>query len=120
MGRSKVFLPLLLLFQLSNFQSAIAEPTHQEESIGLSFTDLVRHISKQDIRISELEARDKKQEENISCLKATVDDDKKEILFLKNRVALLETLTENANPGDQHHYLMKRPFRLLPVSLPNK
>jgi len=120
MGRSllKVFLPLLLLFQLYNCQWAPDdEPTHQNEAIGSSFADLIRHISKQDVRISELESRGKKQEQEVSELKATVDDDKKEIHFLKNRVAILEASTENIIIPDEQHKLMERPVRLLPVSV---
>lgn len=105
-------MPLLLLFQ----PSAANEITHQKEKIRPSFVDIIRHISKQDGRISELEYRGKQQEQEMSNLKATVDEDKKEIQFLKNRVELLEALTANSIPGEQHH-LIKRPFRLLPVSI---
>ena len=118
MGRSlpKVFFPLLLLFHLSNCQSGANEPTLQKESIGTSFPDLIRHVSKQDVRISELESRGKHQEQELSGLKATVNDDKKEIHFLKNRVALLEASTENSIP-DEQHLLIKRPVRLLPAAV---
>ena len=102
---------------MSNCQSAPDEPTHQNEVIGSSFADLIRHISKQDVRISELESRGKKQDQEVSELKATVDDNKKEIHFLKNRVALLEASTENIIIPDEQHKLMKRPVRLLPVSV---
>ena len=114
MGRSKVFLHLLLLFGLSNCQSAADEPT--VKSFGSSFEDLTHHISQHDVRISELESVGKHQKQELSSLKATVDDDKKEIHFLENRVALLEASTSNNIPDDQHH-LIKRPVRLLPVSI---
>jgi len=127
MGRnlSKVFLPLLLLLKISNCQSAAEmqmqlsdEPTHQKEVIGSSFADLIRHISKQDVRISKLESRGKQQEQEMSDLKATVDDDKKEIFFLKNRVQLLETSTKNTFiPDEEHHSIIPRPARLLPAAI---
>jgi len=111
----KASLPILILFQLSNCQSAPEDgPTHQNEMIGSSFADLIRHISKQDVRISELESRGRQQVEEMSALKATVEEDKKEIHALKNRVAILEASTEHTFPDEQHH-LNKRPFRLLPV-----
>ena len=110
----KASLPLLILFQLSNCHSAPDEPTHQNEVIGSSFADLIRHISKQDVKISELESRGRQQVEEMSALKDTVDEDKKEIHALKNRVAILEASTEHTFPDEQHH-LNKRPFRLLPV-----
>ena len=113
MGRNrlrKVFLPLLLLIQQSIYQS-LAEETHQNEMIGSNFAELIQHISKQDARISKIEAHGETQEHEMSNLKATVSEDKKKIQFLENRVALLERPTE----GDRR--LIKRPVRLLPARI---
>jgi len=48
-------------------------------------------------------------------LKSASKDDKKEIEFLKNRVALLEDPTDSNNFLGER--LIKRPARLLPVSI---
>ena len=111
MGRNrlrKVFLPLLLLIQLSVYHS-LAEATRQNKMTGSSFAELIQHVSKQDARISKIEAHGEKQEEEMSNLKATLNEDKRKIRFLENRVARLERPTE----GDRR--LSKRPVRQIPA-----
>ena len=76
-----VFFPLLLLIQLSIYHS-FAEESHQNEIIGSNFAELIQHIFKQDARISKIEAKDEKQEEEMSKLKATLSKDKKKIQIL--------------------------------------
>ena len=112
--RKRVSLPLFLLL-LSNYLF-IVEATQQNEIIGSSFAELLHRVSKQDVKISEIESRGKEQDEEISILKATVIEDKKEIHFLKNRVTLLEASTDRADE-DLEEGLVKRPARLLPISV---
>ncbi len=115
LGRKTVSLPLFLLL-LSNYLF-IVEATQQNEIIGLSsFAELLQRVSKQDVKISEIESRGKEQDKEISILKATVIEDKKEIHFLKNRVTLLEASTDRADE-DLEEGLVKRPARLLPISV---
>ena len=84
------FFLLLLLFWVSNYETAADEATQQNEIIATSFNELLHHVSMQNVRISEIEVRDMQQEKEISILKSASKDDKKEIEFLKNRIALLE------------------------------
>jgi len=108
------FFLLLLLFLVTKYVTA-AEQTQKNEIIATSVDELLHHVSMQNVRISEIEVRDKQQEKEISILKSASKDDKKEIEFLKNRVALLEA------PADSNNFLderpIKRPARLLPVSI---
>lgn len=109
------FFLLLLLFWVSNYETAADEATQQNEIIATSFNELLHHVSMQNVRIFEIEVRDRQQEKEISLLKRASKDDKKEIEFLKNRVALLE------DPTDSDTFLgkrpIKRPARLLPAAI---
>ena len=92
-----------------------AEETQKNEIIATSVDELLHHVSMQNVRISEIEVRDKQQEKEITILKSASKDDKKEIEFLKNRVALLEAPTDsNKFLGKRH---IKRPARLLPSAI---
>lgn len=110
---NKIFWSLLLLLKLvSHYQQFGAQATHQQNEItGTTFSELLQHISKQNDKISEIEVRGKQQEKEMTTLKATVSDDKTEIRNLKNRVTNLETGRIN------NEMKMKRPARLLPLSL---
>lgn len=83
---------------------------------GPNFAELLHHVSNLNSRMSAVEARGKQQENDVSTLKATVNEDKKEIHFLANRVAALESSAADHTIHDDRQ-LMKRPARLLPVSV---
>ena len=111
---------LFLLLQLmSNYQS-LAEEIQQNEMIEPNFADLLHRVSKQDMKISNLEAKGEQQErkmrEEISSLKSTVYEDKREMHFLKNRVAVLEASVDENQIHDSSNF-MKRPARLLPTRI---
>ncbi len=86
---SRGFFLLLLLFLVTKYVTA-AEQTQKNEIIATSVDELLHHVSMQNVRISEIEVRDKQQEKEITILKSASKDEKKEIEFLKNRIALLE------------------------------
>jgi len=110
-----LFLPLLL-FLVSNYENGAVEAFQQNKIIASSFNKLLKDVSMQNVRISEIEARDKQQEKEISVLKETEKANKKEIELLKNRVALLEASADSDNVLGGRR--IKRPASLLPASLP--
>ena len=83
------FFLLLILFWVPKYETA-AEAAQQNEIVPTSFNELLHHVSMQNVRISEIEVRDKQQEKEITILKSASKDEKKEIEFLKNRIARLE------------------------------
>jgi len=104
---------------MSDYQS-LAEEIQQNEMIEPNFADLLHRVSKQDMKISNLEAKGEEQErkmrEEMSSLKSTVFEDKREIHLLKTRVALLED-SANENQIHDSRNFMKRPARLLPTRI---
>jgi len=68
-------------------------------------------------RMSQIEAKNQRQENDISFLKAIIVEDKRTIRQLRGRVSILESfmLTKNIEPNDQLLLRQKRPYRLLPM-----
>jgi len=114
---SRGFFLLLILFWVSNYEITAADgELQQNEIVATSFSEILRHVSMQNARISEIEVRDKQQGKEISILKSASKDDKKEIEYLKNRVALLEAPADSNNFLDERK-INKRPARLLPAAI---
>jgi len=68
--------------------------------------------------MSQIEAKSRRQENDISFLKAIIVEDKRTIRQLRGRVSSLESFmqTENSESNDQLLLRQKRPYRLLPVN----
>jgi len=69
-------------------------------------------------RMSQIEAKSQRQENDISFLKGIIVEDKRTIRQLRGRVSSLESImlqTSNSKTNDQLLLRQKRPFRLLPV-----
>ena len=69
--------------------------------------------------MSLMEAKNQKQEEDISFLKAMAVEDKREIWHLTRRVSRLETrlvMTKSSASSEKLLIRPKRPYRLLPAS----
>ena len=68
-------------------------------------------------RMSQIEAKNQRQENDISFLKAIIVEDKRTIHQLRGRVSSLESFmqTKNIEPNDQLLLRQKRPYRLLPM-----
>ena len=65
-------------------------------------------------RIAKIEAKDLKQDQEISTLKTTTVDDKKEINLLRERVVHLEEFKFKNLTTEKALERQKRPVRLLP------
>ena len=68
-------------------------------------------------RMSQIEAKSRSQENDISFLKAIIVEDKRTIRQLKGRVSSLEAfmLAKNSETNGRPLLRQKRPYRLLPV-----
>jgi len=71
-------------------------------------------------RMSNIEARNRHHEKEMSLLKKEKVEDRKEINQLRERVALLESSTfSNLSSGEKFRRRSKRPVRLIPPYISN-
>jgi len=93
--------------QISHTKENVAEQVEQTD--GNNLND----------RMSQIESKSRRQENDISFLKVIIVEDKRTIRQLRGRVSSLESfmLTKNLEPNDQLLLRRKRPYRLLPVHL---
>ncbi len=94
--------------QISNTKENVAQ---FDRTDGENFND----------RMSQIEAKSQRQENDISFLKVIIIEDKRTIRQLRGRVSNLESLllqATNSKTNDQLLLRQKRPFRLLPVHHP--
>lgn len=100
----------ILLIQL------IASVTSSSNQVSTTVVALQRHSYEEfnlKDRMSEIEAKSQRQENDIALLKAQRVEDKKFINQLSHRVEQLEALVGTENILSRQ----KRPFRLVPVNL---
>jgi len=109
----KLFI-LIHLYSYLKSTTEAAKINHIKENVGQS--DQTDGINLND-RMSQIEAKSRRQENDISFLKAIIVEDKRTIRQLRGRVSSLESflLTTNPETNDQLLLRQKRPYRLLPA-----
>jgi len=110
---------LLILIQLYSYLKSTTEATkisHTNKENVAQRLDQTDGINLND-RMSQIEAKSRRQENDISFLKGVIVEDKRTIRQLRGRVSILESfvLIKNLEPNDQLLLRQKRPYRLLPV-----
>jgi len=117
LGTFRFFFKLIILFQLYSYLKLATEATQlsqiRENVVPSDQTDgnNLNH------RMSQIEAKSQRQENEIYFLKTTVGEDKRIIRQLRGRVSGLESLMLTGNSESNEKLLMrsKRPYRLLPL-----
>ena len=110
----KLFILIQLYSHLKSTTEAI-QISHIKENIAQQF-DGTGGNNLND-RMSQIEAKSRRQENDIYFLKAIIVEDKRIIRQLRGRLSSLESfmLTKNLEPNDQLFFRQKRHFRLLPA-----
>ena len=113
---------LIILFQLYSHLKSTTEATQlshttKEHVAQFDQTDDGNNLND---RMSQIESKSRRQENEISLLKTTVVEDKRIIRQLRGRVSSLESLmlTRNSETREELLLRQKRPYRLLPLHPP--
>jgi len=101
MGVHHCLMTWFFIFQLLSLAIALIEASRNIEESHLDLND----------RVSEIEAKDRYQDGEMALLKNALDEERKLVHDLTNRVAILEGPNNNSPR-------QKRPYRLLPPHIP--
>ena len=69
-------------------------------------------------RMSRLEAENKHQKQEMAAMKATINENRKEMESMNGRVSTLEKIENHQSDNIDVLSRSKRPYRLIPVKLP--
>jgi len=108
---------LIILIQLYSYLQSTTEAIHLSNAKeGVAQSDQTDEKNLND-RMSQIEAKSRRQENDISFLKGVIVEDKRTIRQLRGRVSSLESFIQakNSKTYDQLLLRQKRPYRLLPV-----
>ena len=108
---------LIILFQLYSCLKFKAEATQLSHTKKYAAQFGENDGNNLNYRMSQIEAKSQRQEQEISLLKTTVVEDKRIIRQLRGRISSLESLMLTSNSKINEKLLLrpKRPFRLLPL-----
>ena len=110
---------LFILIQLYSYLQSTTEATqisYTKENVAQFDRTDGKNLND---RMSQIEAKSRRQENDISFLKGIIVEDKRTIRQLRGRVSSLESfmLAKLPETNDQLLLRQKRPYRLLPVHL---
>jgi len=108
---------LLLLYSHLKSTTEATQLSHTKENVAQFKQNDGKNLND---RMSQIEAKSQRQENEISFLKTTVVEDKRIIRQLRGRVSRLESfmLTSSSETNEKLLLRPKRPYRLLPVLHP--
>jgi len=113
----KVSLLIAIIGISSNMGSFAAEAAGNQDTPAYQNGDRLNFNE----RMSNLEAENRQQRQEMSVMKATIDENRKEMENMNGRVSLLEQSERTENQkSDNIDFLSrpKRPYRLIPDKLP--